>query len=83
MAAPLAASTVMAGLVPAIHVFLLFRDQDVDAQDKPGHEGEIVSHLRRHEVLHPNPIPLLDHLRDPLPVTMGVIALVAEDADRA
>jgi hypothetical protein len=32
---------VMAGLVPAIHV-LLFHDRrkDVDARDKPGHDGD-------------------------------------------
>jgi hypothetical protein len=29
----------MAGLVPAIHVFLLAAKQDVDARDKPGHDG--------------------------------------------
>jgi len=29
----------MAGLVPAIHVFLLHWDRDVDARDKPGHNG--------------------------------------------
>jgi hypothetical protein len=28
----------MAGLVPAIHVFLSLRDQDVDARDEPGHD---------------------------------------------
>ena len=28
----------MAGLVPAIHVFLLSASQDVDARDKPGHD---------------------------------------------
>jgi hypothetical protein len=31
---------VMAGLVPAIHVFLDARTQDVDARDKRGHDGE-------------------------------------------
>jgi hypothetical protein len=31
----------MAGLVPAIHVFEAMRKQDVDARDKPGHDGEI------------------------------------------
>jgi hypothetical protein len=31
--------TVMAGLVPAIHVFGLFRLKDVDARDKRGHDG--------------------------------------------
>jgi hypothetical protein len=31
----------MAGLVPAIHVFLAQVNEDVDARDKPGHdEGE-------------------------------------------
>ena len=29
---------VMAGLVPAIHIFLAERKQDVDARDKPGHD---------------------------------------------
>jgi hypothetical protein len=31
-------SSVMAGLVPAIHVFLRRCCQDVDARDKPGHD---------------------------------------------
>jgi hypothetical protein len=30
--------TVMAGLVPAIHVFSFDRKKDVDARDKPGHD---------------------------------------------
>jgi hypothetical protein len=30
----------MAGLVPAIHVFLIARRQDVDARDAPGHDEE-------------------------------------------
>jgi len=55
----------------------------VDARDKTGHDGETISHLRRYEVFHLHPIPLLDDFRDPLPVAMGVVALVAEDADRA
>jgi hypothetical protein len=29
---------VMAGLVPAIHVFSIATSQDVDARDKPGHD---------------------------------------------
>jgi hypothetical protein len=29
----------MAGLVPAIHVFLLECSQDVDARDEPGHDA--------------------------------------------
>jgi hypothetical protein len=28
----------MAGLVPAIHVFLGWTNKDVDARDKPGHD---------------------------------------------
>jgi hypothetical protein len=32
-------SFVMAGLVPAIHVFLSGRAEDVDGRDKPGHDG--------------------------------------------
>jgi hypothetical protein len=28
----------MAGLVPAIHVFLAAAYQDVDARDRPGHD---------------------------------------------
>jgi len=28
----------MAGLIPAIHVFLADRSKDVDARDKPGHD---------------------------------------------
>jgi 3-dehydroquinate dehydratase II len=33
-----ATKLVMAGLVPAIHVFAAERKQDVDARDKPGHD---------------------------------------------
>jgi len=29
----------MAGLVPAIHVLCLPSKKDVDARDKPGHDG--------------------------------------------
>jgi hypothetical protein len=36
-AAPI--SFVMAGFIPAIHVFLPVPEQDVDARDKPGHDG--------------------------------------------
>jgi hypothetical protein len=32
---------VMAGLVPAIHVFGLRGKKDVDGRDKPGHDGEV------------------------------------------
>ena len=35
---------VMAGLVPAIHVFLLHRRfKDVDARDKPGHDDGVAA----------------------------------------
>ena len=30
----------MPGLVPGIHVFLLTGCQDMDARDKPGHDGD-------------------------------------------
>jgi hypothetical protein len=30
----------MAGLVPAIHVLLARTKKDVDARDKPGHDGK-------------------------------------------
>jgi hypothetical protein len=33
----------MAGLVPAIHVFTSRSRQDVDARDKPGHDGKDVA----------------------------------------
>ena len=32
-------NTVLAGLDPAIHVFHSCNKQDVDARDKPGHDG--------------------------------------------
>jgi hypothetical protein len=35
-------SFVMAGFIPAIHVFLSAPKQDVDARDKPGHDGKWV-----------------------------------------
>jgi hypothetical protein len=34
---------VMAGLVPAIHVFLAYGAKDVDARHKAGHDGEYTS----------------------------------------
>ena len=33
-----ASKVVMAGLVPAIHVFVSAQDQDVDARDERGHD---------------------------------------------
>src|SRR5881392_378432 len=40
------------------------------------------SHLPRLEVFHLHPIALFDDLRNPLPVAMPVVALVAEKTDR-
>ena len=37
---------VMAGFIPAIHVFSSRYDKDVDARDKPGHDAVSESHLR-------------------------------------
>ena len=48
----------------------------------PGRHGGKLD-LRRHQILHPHPVAVLDDLRDPLPVAVGVVALVAEQADRA
>jgi hypothetical protein len=39
------AKPVMAGLVPAIHVFCLSGSKDVDARDKRGHDESIDSML--------------------------------------
>jgi hypothetical protein len=36
----------MAGLVPAIHVFVVARPQDVDARHKAGHDGFSVRNPR-------------------------------------
>jgi hypothetical protein len=38
---------VMAGLVPAIHVFLPGRAEDVDARHKAGHDEELAPELLR------------------------------------
>jgi hypothetical protein len=39
----------MAGLIPAIHVFLAAACKDVDARDKPGHDEILVAarHVKR------------------------------------
>ena len=47
----------MAGLVPAFHVFDAIRKQDVDARDKPGHDGVkwiqvYPHHCERSEAIH-------------------------------
>jgi hypothetical protein len=38
MVATISHKAVMAGLVPAIHVFLSVGSKNVDARDKPGHD---------------------------------------------
>ena len=43
-------SFVMAGLVPAIHVFAVARPQDVDARDKRGHDDGETVHEENQEV---------------------------------
>ena len=46
-----ALALVMAGLVPAIHVFLASVNQDVDARDKRGHDGwNAVARMKRSEI---------------------------------
>jgi hypothetical protein len=35
----------MAGLVPAIHVLAASLKKDVDARDKPGHDGDLAASL--------------------------------------
>src|SRR6185369_586982 len=39
-------------------------------------------HLRRDQILDLHAVALLDELRDPLPVAMGVVALITENAHR-
>jgi len=41
------------------------------------------SQLRRDQIFDSDPVSAFDDLRDPLPMTMLMVALVAEDADRA
>jgi hypothetical protein len=52
----------MPGLVPGIHVLLLFGLQDVDGRDKPGHD-ELVQRKRNEApyplFLNPAEIPLM------------------------
>jgi hypothetical protein len=40
----ISAADVMAGFIPAIHVFYVTGKQDVDARDKPGHDGDNSGH---------------------------------------
>ena len=41
-----------------------------------------VLNLRRDQILHLHAVAVLDDLGDPLPVAMGMVALIAEDAHR-
>ena len=45
-------STVMPGLVPGIHVFLLWGKQDVDGRDKSGHDNCSLDFLMRNKHTH-------------------------------
>jgi hypothetical protein len=51
----------MAGLVPAIHVFMTVAKQGVDARDKAGHDEHIVLQVlqqtRKSQALLPMPEP--------------------------
>jgi hypothetical protein len=47
----------MAGLVPAIHVLGLAKEQGVDARDTRGHDAEIAS--RFHAIEHAAPVSIL------------------------
>jgi hypothetical protein len=44
----------MAGPVPAIHVFASSTKEDVDARDKPGHDG---ANVDQRQMAHAFPIP--------------------------
>jgi hypothetical protein len=49
----------MAGLVPAIHAFLArCAIQDVDARDKPGHDGMLIQRKNGMAAFRNNPIPV-------------------------
>jgi hypothetical protein len=45
----------MPGLVPGIHVLSMATTKDVDGRDKPGHDEDIVSYLRRYPVCNQQP----------------------------
>src|SRR5215213_10024507 len=49
----------------------------------PGYGNDGCLYLPPRQILDPDAVALLDDLRDPLPVALRVIALVAENADRA
>jgi hypothetical protein len=49
----------MAVLVTAIHVFLCFRKEDVDARNKSGHDGIIYRVRTAHESQPSTVLPLL------------------------
>jgi hypothetical protein len=46
-------------------------------------ESEKASHLRRDQILDFHAVAVFDDLGDPLPVALRMVALVAENADRA
>jgi hypothetical protein len=47
LASVVVSRSVMAGLVPAIHVFAASTKEDVDARDKPGHDDSFARRLIR------------------------------------
>src|ERR1700692_3216748 len=48
---------VMAGFIPAIHVFFTADSKDVDARDKPGHDEINATTQRDSPRLRPAPLP--------------------------
>jgi hypothetical protein len=85
---------VMPGLVPGIHVLAATKegrgwpgDRRAEATPSFGRlcpaMTERGSHLRRDQVLGTDAVAIFDDLRNPLPVTTFVVALVTEDADGA
>src|SRR5260370_13653715 len=57
--------SVMPGLVPAIHVFLLI-PKDVDSRDKPGHDDGFDDAVKSQSKSPPPPITVLPSSRDTL-----------------
>ena len=49
----------MAGLVPAIHVFLVDKREDVDARHKAGHDDNNSEHSLRNSLYPSTVLPLL------------------------
>src|ERR1700733_14070174 len=70
-------ATVMAGLVPAIHVFVTAEKQDVDARHKAGHDdlsSDLLHPLPRRFRLHP--FKLRQLVPKPGELPLGVMARI-------